>query len=150
MEQQWNALKESSVLFDLTPPDESKIRLCRKEVRMAKQVWDFLNAVESCIEDWKMTAWKKLNVEDMEQECKKFTKDMRNLDKDLRNWAAFQHAELLIKNLLTALRAIIELQNPAIRERHWTELMHATKVINLSPFRHSISYPFISDYTLPL
>lgn len=33
-----------------------------------------------------------------------------------------------VKNMLTSLRAVGELQNPAIRERHWEQLMASTKV----------------------
>jgi hypothetical protein len=40
--------------------------------------------------------------------------------------------ESMIKNILTALRAVTELQNPAIRERHWQQLMAATKVRHLT------------------
>lgn len=137
MEKQVLSLHDSAMLFELNPPEESKIRLCRREVKMIKQIWDFLYAVTSCIEDWKKTPWKRIIVEDMEQECKKFSKDMRTLDKDMRNWEAFLETEGMIKNLLTSLRAITELQNPAIRERHWVELMHATKV----RFHSTISIP---------
>jgi len=31
-----------------------------------------------------------------------------------------------IKNMMTALRAVTELQNPTIRDRHWKELFTAT------------------------
>lgn len=40
--------------------------------------------------------------------------------------------EATIKNLMTSLRAVTDLQNPAIKDRHWVELMMATKV-NLLP-----------------
>lgn len=33
-----------------------------------------------------------------------------------------------MKNLLTSLRAVTELQNPAIRDRHWHQLMAAAGV----------------------
>lgn len=128
METQVLSLHDSAMLFELNAPEETKLRLCRREVKMIKQIWDFFYAVTSCIEDWKKTPWKRINVEDMEQECKKFSKEMRTLDKDMRNWEAYIETEGMIKNLLTSLRAITELQNPAIRERHWVELMHATKV----------------------
>ena len=36
--------------------------------------------------------------------------------------------ENAVKNLMTSLRAVGELQNPAIRDRHWNELMQATGV----------------------
>lgn len=64
----------------------------------------------------------------MDQKCKNFSKDLRTLDKSLRNWAPYIYAEGIIKNLMTSLRAVTELQNPAIQDRHWAELMDTTKV----------------------
>lgn len=125
---QYNNLRESSVHFQLTPPDDTKLALCTRLVRMVKHIWDFMYAVSSCIENWKKTAWKKINVDDIETECKRFTKDMRNFDKEMKNLKPFLETDAMIKNLLTSLKAITELQNPAIRERHWVELMQATKV----------------------
>lgn len=128
MEKQIAGLCESATHFQLEPPEEGKLLQSRKLVRLVKHIWDFLNAVSSCIEDWKKTAWKKINVEDMETECKRFSKDMRNFDKEMKVLKPYLETEAMIKNLLTSLRAITELQNPAIRDRHWNELMLATKV----------------------
>lgn len=50
------------------------------------------------------------------------------LDKEMREWDIFKRLDSQIKNMITALRAITELQNPAMRERHWKQLMDATKV----------------------
>ena len=50
------------------------------------------------------------------------------LDKEMRGWDTFISLEALLKNMVTSLRAVSELQNPAIRERHWRQLMAATKV----------------------
>lgn len=65
----------------------------------------------------------------MDIECKKFAKDVRLLDKDMRSWDTYIQLEATVKNMLTSLRAVGELQNPAIRERHWNQLMTSTKVI---------------------
>ncbi|XP_070509872.1 dynein beta chain, ciliary-like [Chironomus tepperi] len=128
MEQQLNTLKESAIHFQLTLPDESKVLQCRKLARQVKNIWDFMLAVSSCIDDWKITPWKKINVEDMENECKRFSKEMRGFEKETKTLKPYIETEAMIKNLLTSLRAIIELQNPAIRERHWVDLMYSTKV----------------------
>ena len=61
-------------------------------------------------------------------DCKKFVKDIRSLDKEMRAWDAFTGLDGTVKNMMTSLRAVGELQNPAIRERHWDQLMAATKV----------------------
>lgn len=76
-----------------------------------------------------MTPWRKIDVENMDIECKKFAKDIRLLDKEMRPWDTYITLEATVKNMLTSLRAVGELQNPAIRERHWNQLMASTKVI---------------------
>lgn len=78
--------------------------------------------------DWRKTAWKMLDVEEMEQHCKKFGKDIRALGKAMRAWEPYVYVERLLKNLVTSLKAITELQNPSIRDRHWIELMYSTGV----------------------
>ena len=46
----------------------------------------------------------------------------------MRTWDTYISLESTVKNMLTSLRAVGELQNPAIRERHWLQLMKSTKV----------------------
>lgn len=69
----------------------------------------------------------------MDIECKKFAKDVRLLDKEMRPWDTYIMLESTVKNMLTSLRAVGELQNPAIRERHWIQLMASTKVSSAGP-----------------
>lgn len=67
-------------------------------------------------------------MEAMDVECKRFARHIRNLDKEVRAWDAFTGLESTVLNTLTSLRAVAELQNPAIRWRHWGQLMQATGV----------------------
>lgn len=98
------------------------------ELNQLQQLWDYVIIVQTCIEDWKTTPWRKIDVENMDIECKKFAKDVRLLDKEMRAWDTYIQLEATVKNMLTSLRAVGELQNPAIRERHWHQLMTSTKV----------------------
>ena len=87
-----------------------------------------ITLVKSCFTDWNTTLWRDINVENMEMDCKKFVKDIRGLDKEMRAWDAFTGLDSTVKNMVTSLRAVGELQNPAIRDRHWEQLMQATQV----------------------
>lgn len=58
--------------------------------------------------------------------------DIHSLDKEMRAWDAFTGLDSLVKNMVTSLRAVGELQNPAIRDRHWQQLMQATQVSGLT------------------
>lgn len=51
-----------------------------------QQLWDYYYLVMGTIEFWKKSPWKKIDADGMDQECKRFTKDMRQLDKDMRVW----------------------------------------------------------------
>ena len=46
----------------------------------------------------------------------------------MRNWNVYTGLESTVRNMITSLRACGELQNPSIRERHWFQLVQATKV----------------------
>lgn len=84
--------------------------------------------MDASIESWRLTPWKQIEAEAIEQACKQFAREMRQMDKGVRQWPPYLYAEASLKNLVTSLRAITELQNVAIRDRHWLELMHATGV----------------------
>lgn len=45
----------------------------------------------------------------------------------MRTWDAYTNLDATVKNMLTSLRAVAELQNPSLRERHWGQLLVATK-----------------------
>lgn len=128
MEKNMAKMLDAAGLFEVNVPDFKQLKQCRKEIKLLKTLWDYIVMVRSSFDDWKTTPWKEINVEQMDMDCKKFAKDIRSLDKEMRAWDSYTGVEDNVKNMLTSLRAVSELQNPAIRERHWQQLMAATKV----------------------
>ncbi|NWR46185.1 DYH17 protein, partial [Regulus satrapa] len=128
LEKEMAALATSAALFEVSVPEYKQLKMCRKELILLKDVWDMVTLVNLSISAWKTTKWAELNVEDMDIECKKFAKDIRSLDKEVKSWSVFTGLDSSMKNMMTSLRAVSELQNPAIRDRHWQELVHTTKV----------------------
>ncbi|XP_074967774.1 dynein axonemal heavy chain 9 [Phalacrocorax aristotelis] len=128
MESAMTSIYESAGLFEVMVPDYKQLKQCRKELCLLKELWDMISLVNASLDDWQTTKWVDINVENMDLECKKFAKEIRNLDKEMRAWDAFTGLDSKVKNMLTALKAVAELQNPAIRERHWNQLMQVTGV----------------------
>ncbi|KAM9424094.1 dynein axonemal heavy chain 9 isoform 2-T2 [Pholidichthys leucotaenia] len=122
------SLMESASLFEVTVSEYKQLRQCRRELGLLKELWDMINTVDSSMVTWRRTPWREIHVEDMELECKRFSKEIRALDKEVRAWDAFTGLDSRVKNILISLRAVAELQNPAIRARHWHQLMAATGV----------------------
>ncbi|XP_065549401.1 dynein axonemal heavy chain 9 isoform X2 [Lathamus discolor] len=128
LESAMTSIYESAGLFEVTVPDYRQLKQCRKELCLLKELWDMISLVSSSLADWQTTKWVDINVEKMDLECKRFAREIRNLDKEMRAWDAFTGLDSKVKNMLTALKAVAELQNPAIRERHWNQLMQMTGV----------------------
>ncbi|XP_054427204.1 dynein axonemal heavy chain 9 isoform X2 [Pteronotus mesoamericanus] len=128
MESTVASISDASSLFEVNVPDYKQLKQCRREVCQLKELWDTVGMVTSTIHAWEATPWKNINVEAMDLECKRFARYLRNLDKEVRAWEVFTGLENTVLNTLTSLRAVAELQNPAIRERHWRQLVQATGV----------------------
>ncbi|RLU17527.1 hypothetical protein DMN91_009762 [Ooceraea biroi] len=128
LEEELKALHDQTNIFEQQVTEFKQIKLARREVRLLKNLWDYVYIITSSLDEWKTTFWKKIDVEGMEQECKKLIRELRQLDKEARVWDLYARVEAQLKNMISSLRAVSELQNPAIRDRHWQELMAETRV----------------------
>ena len=117
-----------AALFEVNVPDYRQLKQCRKEIKLLKQLWDCIYLVRFSVDDWKTTPWRKIDVDMMDVELKRFAKEIRQLDKEMKAWDAYTALDGFVKNTMTSMRAVADLQNPAIRDRHWAQLMQATKV----------------------
>lgn len=128
MEVEMMKLAESADLFGVKLPEYKQLKTCKRELVMLKHLWDTIFMVRSEFAAWKLTCWKEVNVENMEMGCKRFVKEIRQLDKETRAWDAFNGVDNEVKNMMTSLGAVGLLQSPSIRDRHWQQLMNATGV----------------------
>ncbi|CAM9221157.1 unnamed protein product [Bubo scandiacus] len=105
---------------------KKQMKQCQKEVRLLKRVWDISVYINSSIDVWTKTHWRQINVEQMDVQLRRFAKEMQSLDKEVHSWDVYRGLELKMKNLMSSLRAILELQNPA--EGHCYQVMNVTGV----------------------
>ncbi|KFV69246.1 Dynein beta chain, ciliary, partial [Dryobates pubescens] len=128
MEAAMGSIQEAAGLFEVMVPDYKQLRQCRKELCLLKELWDMISLVNTTLEAWQTTKWAAIDVESMDLECRRFARELRSLDKEVRGWDAFSGLDGRVRNTLRALRAVAELQSPAIRDRHWGQLVQLTGV----------------------
>jgi dynein heavy chain len=63
MEREMQLLNNSAALFEVTVPDFKQIKQCRKEIKLLKQLWDYIFLVRTQFDDWKKTKWREINAE---------------------------------------------------------------------------------------
>uniref|UniRef100_A0AAR2JLJ5 AAA+ ATPase domain-containing protein n=1 Tax=Pygocentrus nattereri TaxID=42514 RepID=A0AAR2JLJ5_PYGNA len=116
-------LQESCKLFEVSSPDFRQLRMWRRESSTLKQLWDLL----LCAQVSQTLSFELLTSSPLIQVLL-FTQEMQVLDKEARGWAVFVGLDCRLRDLMTSLRAVAELQNTAMRDRHWTQLVKATGV----------------------
>ena len=121
-------LNELQELFELYVIEYREINQCERESGMLKSVWDVVMMVQAIYQEWRKTKWNDINVEMLQEENKKLNKEVRGCDKMVKNWPVYKGLEDAVKNMQTSLPLVEELHHPAMRERHWNQLMRACGV----------------------
>lgn len=98
METEYEELCSQAELFEVIVPEPKSLRKCPIELKFAKNIWDCIFIVESCLEDWKTTPWQGIITETMGLELIRLRKDAKAVDIDLKTWAIFTTLESLSKN----------------------------------------------------
>ncbi|DBB00313.1 TPA: Dynein beta chain, flagellar outer arm [Trebouxia sp. C0004] len=119
-------LRECQDLFELYVSDYIMLTRCKEELGYLKALWDMVGAVMFTFTDWYATLWDKIDVDFLVEETKKLTKDIKQLNKAVRNYEVYRLLEERLKAMLTSLPLVSDLHHPAMRERHWKQLMKAT------------------------
>ncbi|EHB17858.1 Dynein heavy chain 11, axonemal [Heterocephalus glaber] len=100
LEEEMLQIQESARLFEVALPEYKQMKQYRKEIQLLKGLWDVII----------------------------YVREIWSLDKAVRVCDAYAGLEGTVKNMTIFLRAISELQSPALRDRHWHQLMKAIGV----------------------
>lgn len=68
---------KTTQIFELPGQEFKSVKEARRELKLLKCLWDYVIVIETSLDEWKMTLWKKMDVEGMDQECKKLTRELR-------------------------------------------------------------------------
>ncbi|GIY35616.1 dynein beta chain, ciliary [Caerostris darwini] len=121
-------LTKAGKLFEVHVPEFSQLKQCENELVLLAELWQYMDKVKIQLKVWEDTPWTQVDLDALEMQCKVYMRDIKLMDKEMRSWDNFIWLQETIKNILVALRAIHQLRNPAIKDRHWTRLSSATHV----------------------
>lgn len=79
-------LQEEQDLFDLNVSSYLKLQRCGEQLSYLKSCWDMVGTVMYTFTDWYKTLWDKIDVDFLSEETKKLQKDIKSLNKAVRNY----------------------------------------------------------------
>ena len=123
--QHLNKLQE---LFELYVIEYRETNQCLKETIMLKELYDMISMITDTFTLWKKTKWDEIDVEFLGDASKLLAKNVKGMNKNLKNWPGYKGLEDSVKNMQTSLPLVEELHHPAMRDRHWKQLMRTCGV----------------------
>lgn len=98
-----------------------------EQLREFRILWEAHVKVVGVIEESKNIQLSSLNSEEFEDEAKALVQLLRRLPKNIKATDAFRGLDRVVKEYVITCPMIISLRSPAMRERHWKELMEVVK-----------------------
>ncbi|XP_022099208.1 dynein beta chain, ciliary-like [Acanthaster planci] len=99
---------------------------CRHELRNLKLVWDTVETIQGQQEEWKQESWQKMNTKYLREVTNDQLERVRGLPEEAHYWDVYLGLEDSILVIQACLPLIEDLSNPAMRTRHWKQLVRVT------------------------
>jgi dynein heavy chain len=128
MIQETKALNELEQLFELNETLARELKVCLREGVALKHLWDMVQFVMLQYAEWKKIRWDDIDVDLLQNLNKVTIKDVKQMDKSFKNLGVYKGLEDMVKNMQITLPLVEELHHPAMRYRHWKQLMKAMAV----------------------
>eukprot|EP01065_Artemidia_motanka_P030559 TRINITY_DN365_c0_g2_i2.p1 TRINITY_DN365_c0_g2~~TRINITY_DN365_c0_g2_i2.p1 ORF type:complete len:4684 (+),score=1932.48 TRINITY_DN365_c0_g2_i2:111-14162(+) len=118
-------LDERRELFGLQPVELHGLKDCRQELLFLKQLWDTVAHVQSQFADWRTQTFKNVDADLLNEECKKMVKQMKQMKMpiNVKKSGTYSGLEAAVRDMMTTLPLVGQLRDPAMRERHWRQLL---------------------------
>lgn len=98
-----------------------------EEVQDFKSVWSALSTVWQSIYDLREQLWSSVQPRKIRQSLDNLVKTTKEMPSRMRQYAAFEHVQHVIRLLIKCNALLADLKTDAIRERHWIKIFKALK-----------------------
>ncbi|KAK7479591.1 hypothetical protein BaRGS_00029140 [Batillaria attramentaria] len=126
LENEAQDLIELQELLEANVVDFSILPTCRHELNNLKQVWETVRVIDEQQSEWKRHRWQKMNTKFLREETNKQLEIVKGLPDDVLTWDVYMGLHESITTIQACLPLIDDLSNPAMRTRHWKQLVRVT------------------------
>jgi len=116
-------LKSGIEIFNLQQPPYKELSQTEKDLEFLVSIWTVVKDWEVSFNSWKDGVFNALEVESMEESATRVNKRIVKLGREIRSWSVWGFIKEKIESFKRTMPLIIDLRNPAMRQRHWDQLM---------------------------
>ncbi|KAJ1184768.1 hypothetical protein NDU88_001571 [Pleurodeles waltl] len=119
-------LKELQELLETTVVDFTILDHCEDLVRNLSLLWQNVDVIQKEQEGWKKELWQDMDTEKLYKSTSQQQRLMMSLPQEVQEWQVYIGTVESIHIIQLTLPLIEDLSNPAMRTRHWKQLVRQT------------------------
>lgn len=108
--------------LDLPPSPDSALDAIMEEVQDFQSVWANLSTIWASLNDTRETLWTAVQPRKIRGKIDDLIKSTKDMPSRMRQYAAFEHVQKILRGLLKVNSILSDLKSDAIRDRHWTKI----------------------------
>ncbi|XP_072006034.1 dynein axonemal heavy chain 2 [Engystomops pustulosus] len=124
LKEEENSIRSGLGMFKIEQPSSKELQTLEKDLDSVQLVWEATKEWDQNWSEWKSGRFLTLQTELMENTAQGLYRRLSRLSRELKdkNWEVLETARMRIDQFKRTLPLIVDLRNPALRERHWTQV----------------------------
>ncbi|KAI9842610.1 MAG: hypothetical protein M1837_007048 [Sclerophora amabilis] len=111
--------------LDLPVSSENVLPTILEELQDFKSVWAALSTIWKSLNELRETLWTSVQPRKLRQSIDGLIKMTKEMPSRMRQYAAFEHIQNVLRQLLKANPLLTDMRSEAVRERHWAKIFKA-------------------------
>jgi dynein heavy chain 1 len=113
--------------LDIAAGGDNVLAAILEEVQDFKSVWSALSTIWKSLNDLRDTLWSSVITRKIRQGLEGLINMTKEMPSRMRQYAAFEHIQNVLRQLVRVNPLLSDLKSEAVRERHWTKIFKALK-----------------------
>ncbi|KAI5868419.1 cytoplasmic dynein heavy chain [Durotheca rogersii] len=127
LQEEFDMVSKAKEALDLPASPESSLSIILEEVHDFKSVWAALSTIWKSLNELRETLWGSVQPRKVRSSIDGLIKMTKDMPSRMRQYAAFEHVQDILRQLLKVNSLLGDLKSEAIRDRHWTKIWKAIK-----------------------
>ncbi|XP_076026906.1 dynein axonemal heavy chain 2 [Genypterus blacodes] len=126
LKQEENTVLNGLVFFAIDHPPSKPIRNLEKDLQLLQHIWEITQEWNTNWNNWKAGQLATLQTDSMENTAQTILKELLKLQRELKDkkWDIVDFTKSKIDHFKRIIPLIVDLRNPAMRDRHWKQICH--------------------------
>lgn len=128
VQEEYDLVCRAKEALDLELTRHTRLEPVFEELRDLKAVWTALSGIWSQISELREMAWATVQPRKLRQHIDGLLTSTKDMPTRMRQYAAFEYVQDVLRGLLKSNALIAELKSDALKDRHWKQLFKSLKL----------------------